>query len=389
MKTLKRFVSKEVKSLKNVLSKEVSSSLKEIHIVTISKANLIANLGVEIGSAMFKDIKSNGLKQIKGSKGIPIPSIQRLTAEDLNIKDREHLYYSRGDSLAIVVNNYNKAKLRINNMLEHVAEDLGATEGTEGLAEEKEALIKVGNTTTNTFIEVESKYQIKASHTVGLAKQIAKFTNEVTVLTPLNTAASEKKLLNSMIKETTEYLRLPDNELIKSLSDKLEFMNEKRPKATSKSSKSITKTSKSGTKAVRSPVKVKVSEVKTRKIEESNNIIAGILTALNAELAEAIKRRMHKSGDTSSKRYLRYQTGRFAESASVTNVKLNARSITAFYNYQLNPYQVFDPIEGNAKWASRGRDPSRIIGNAIRDILKSEFARGNTRQRRIFTSEAV
>ena len=66
---------------------------------------------------------------------------------------------------------------------------------------------------------------------------------------------------------------------------------------------------------------------------------------------------------------LQYQTGRFANSATVTDIVPMPGSVEIRYEYQTDPYYVFEPESGN-KLASRGRDPRALIGSSIREIAQ-------------------
>lgn len=68
-------------------------------------------------------------------------------------------------------------------------------------------------------------------------------------------------------------------------------------------------------------------------------------------------------------RRLEYRTGRFADSAQVTQVVPMPRSVEIRYTYQKDPYSVFEPEFGNPL-ASRGRDPKQIIGGTIRELAQ-------------------
>ena len=68
-------------------------------------------------------------------------------------------------------------------------------------------------------------------------------------------------------------------------------------------------------------------------------------------------------------RVLENRTGRFANSAEVTNVSPMPNSVEIQYTYQKDPYAVFEPENGNPL-ASHGRDPKRIIGRTIREIAQ-------------------
>jgi len=93
---------------------------------------------------------------------------------------------------------------------------------------------------------------------------------------------------------------------------------------------------------------------------------------LNALLHDVIQGRMAGSAAPASKAYLRYQTGRFASSAKVNDIKITRNDlISVKYSYLQYPYDTFLPPEG--KQSSYGRSPRRYIANSIRDILISQL----------------
>jgi len=97
-----------------------------------------------------------------------------------------------------------------------------------------------------------------------------------------------------------------------------------------------------------------------RKQQEQNNPIA-LKELINAALPQEILQRMHPPA-------LQNRTGRFRNSAEVTNVAIGPRGGTQIdYTYMKNPYQTFEP--GYAQ-GSTNRDPRRIIGQSIREIAQ-------------------
>ena len=78
---------------------------------------------------------------------------------------------------------------------------------------------------------------------------------------------------------------------------------------------------------------------------------------------------------------LRYRTGRFANSARVTKVMEGPRGgLQADYTYMRNPYETFEP---GGKQGSTMRDPRKIIGETIRDIVAQSMENRFIKTRRI------
>jgi hypothetical protein len=99
-----------------------------------------------------------------------------------------------------------------------------------------------------------------------------------------------------------------------------------------------------------------------------NNAITSNITSLQAlldkHLQDVISANM---GDGSERRVLNYRTGRFAASAKVERLSVSREGmVTAFYTYQKNPYQTFEP--GYRQGSPKTRDPKLLIAGAIREI---------------------
>jgi len=68
---------------------------------------------------------------------------------------------------------------------------------------------------------------------------------------------------------------------------------------------------------------------------------------------------------------LRFRTGRFANSARMTNVTVGPKGgLQGDYTYMRSPYETFEP---GGKMGSTQRDPRRIIGASIREIVSTQM----------------
>lgn len=66
---------------------------------------------------------------------------------------------------------------------------------------------------------------------------------------------------------------------------------------------------------------------------------------------------------------LNNQTGRFSESARVTNITPTPQGFPSIeYTYQRSPYDVFDKTLGKAPWATAERDPSELVALSVRQL---------------------
>ena len=52
------------------------------------------------------------------------------------------------------------------------------------------------------------------------------------------------------------------------------------------------------------------------------------------------------------------------------------------YTYQRDPYEVFEMGNGDPRWATRNRDPRKIIDQSIREVA-SQYALGRFYTRRV------
>lgn len=104
--------------------------------------------------------------------------------------------------------------------------------------------------------------------------------------------------------------------------------------------------------------------------EKSTNTtdLNSLLNFLNSKMHDKIRENMGKGG---SKQVLNYKTGRFAKSAKIQSLyEVNEKgAIGAQVKYMRYPYGVFEP---GGRLHKAGRDPHRIFGRSIRQILQEE-----------------
>ena len=101
-----------------------------------------------------------------------------------------------------------------------------------------------------------------------------------------------------------------------------------------------------------------------------------LIPLINAKLTPQVMKNM------SSPRLVN-RTGRFAQSARVVNVEQTSQGFPSFvFDYERDPYDVFDRTLGRAPWNSPQRDPRTLIDQSVREIVR-EMAIG-----RFFTRRA-
>lgn len=112
----------------------------------------------------------------------------------------------------------------------------------------------------------------------------------------------------------------------------------------------------------------------TKNSRPSVESAVSLIEILNAALPEEILSRMQAPA-------LVNRTGRFRNSAKVTNIIVGARGGTSIeYTYMKNPYQTFEP---GGKQGSTYRDPRRIIGQSIRELAKEIIGKKFVKTRRV------
>jgi len=116
-------------------------------------------------------------------------------------------------------------------------------------------------------------------------------------------------------------------------------------------------------------VKINVKEQQRAGSTKSETDYRTVIDLINNLLHDQIKENMGKGR---SKKILNYRTGRFARSAKVKNLLPSSEkgAINAAVKYMRKPYGVFEP--GNTAMATPGRNPARIFGRSIRQILQEQ-----------------
>lgn len=117
-----------------------------------------------------------------------------------------------------------------------------------------------------------------------------------------------------------------------------------------------------------------ISRNKSAKLElgeSSGNVgidVQALISLINKRLHDTIKRNM---GQGNAPKRLNYRTGRFAQSAELKGLNSSGTGKTLLANitYQRNPYDVFLP---GGRLHNELRDPEKLIGKSIRQILKEE-----------------
>jgi hypothetical protein len=100
-----------------------------------------------------------------------------------------------------------------------------------------------------------------------------------------------------------------------------------------------------------------------------------LIGIINAKLPERVANNMGAPG-------LVYRTGRFANSTKVVNVETTKDGYpSVIFDYQRNPYDVFDRTKGASPWNTPARDPRALVDKSVREIVQ-EMAIGRFYTRR-------
>lgn len=100
-----------------------------------------------------------------------------------------------------------------------------------------------------------------------------------------------------------------------------------------------------------------------------------LISIINRKLPEQVAKNMGAPG-------LVYRTGRFANSTKVVNIETTRDGNPSIvFDYQRDPYDVFDRRLGRSPWNTPARDPRALVDKSVREIVQ-ELAIGRFYTRR-------
>lgn len=103
---------------------------------------------------------------------------------------------------------------------------------------------------------------------------------------------------------------------------------------------------------------------------------SSLLPLINSRLTAKVIANMRYPG-------LVNKTGKFATSAEVVSVETTREGFPSFvFNYERDPYDVFDRTKGRSPWNTPERDPRTLVDKSVREVLK-EMAIGRFYTRRV------
>ena len=173
-------------------------------------------------------------------------------------------------------------------------------------------------------------------------------------------ATSRKRMEEAAIK-------LAETEILENLQKR---SIRKKKTSTRKKKRGSSKTQYRGTGSSTRKQTTKRASTKRGRPSKATQAIRGNPIALkeliNAQLPQKLLKEMQLPR-------LRNRTGRFRQSAEVTNVLMGPRGGTHIeYTYMKNPYQTFEP---GGRQGSTSRDPRRLIGGTVREIAQEIMGR--------------
>jgi len=119
----------------------------------------------------------------------------------------------------------------------------------------------------------------------------------------------------------------------------------------------------------------KVARAPTQESSRQKNW-SSFIPIINARLTDTVAKNMKSPR-------LNFRTGRFAQSAKVVNVEQTREGFPSFvFDYERDPYDVFDRTLGRRPWNTPQRDPRALVDISVREIVR-EMAIG-----RFFTRRA-
>lgn len=114
---------------------------------------------------------------------------------------------------------------------------------------------------------------------------------------------------------------------------------------------------------------------KVPKPTKASNNWLSLINIINQKLPKKVAQNMGAPG-------LVYRTGRFANSTKVVNVETTREGYPSIvFDYQRNPYDVFDRTLGRSPWNTPARDPRALVDKSVREIVR-ELAIGKFYTRR-------
>ena len=195
----------------------------------------------------------------------------------------------------------------------------------------------------------------------ALSKEVETYLLRRTNLFTTKTSSSALEVAMSSLTDTAKKSGAKVSNIKKASSSKSSAQSKITGKTTASSSKESLKGN-------------KISVGKKESIPSATNW-ASLINIINRKLPDQVAANMGAPG-------LVYRTGRFADSAKVINVETTREGYPSIvFDYQRNPYDVFDRTKGKSPWNTPARDPRALVDKSVREIVQ-EMAIGRFYTRR-------
>ena len=206
--------------------------------------------------------------------------------------------------------------------------------------------------------------------------------NEESAFRNQRDSSKEKSILNALSKEVEDYLLKSTNLFTTKTSNSaveivISFLDDTAKKSGAKVSS--TKKASSSKDLVQSKIKRKTTASSQKESFKGSKIPgerkkatpavrtnwSSLIGIINAKLPQKVADNMEAPG-------LVYRTGNFANSTKVTSIQTTKEGYPSIvFDYQRDPYDVFDKIKGQAPWNTPARDPRALVDRSVREIVRS------------------
>lgn len=237
-------------------------------------------------------------------------------------------------------------------------------------------MVSSGNTVSGGRISKD--FVVKVSEEASLLNQEKGRTTEAQLIT------DARKAINNFINSVDWYNQEGSNSVLDSIT--IEIISAAR-KSGAKTKSKVRKMT-SGPSSAKETIKGSHSKptkdsvelpkeriVKERKRSQTRNWLQ-LLPMINSRLTDTVAKNMGSPR-------LNFRTGRLAQSAKVVGVEQTREGFPSFvFDYERDPYDVFDRTLGRSPWNTPQRDPRALVDQSVREIVR-EMAIG-----RFFTRRA-
>jgi hypothetical protein len=111
-------------------------------------------------------------------------------------------------------------------------------------------------------------------------------------------------------------------------------------------------------------IKGEYNRPKTREVRPQEQNWLSLLPIINSKLTPRVIANMRSPS-------LVNRTGTFAQSAKVTNIETTREGFPSFvFDYERDPYDVFDRTKGRSPWNTPERDPRALVDKSVREIVR-------------------